>query len=65
MQAVGGGQHRGRRGAETEDRAAAEGETASAAGQQHDAPAALFQVGGAPSLAVCVSNACSGALTKV
>lgn len=47
LQAAGGGRHRGRRGAEAEDRAAAEGQTSSAAGQQHDAPAALLPVGGA------------------
>lgn len=43
-QAAGGGEHGGGRGAEAEDRAAPEGEEESAAGQQHDAPAALFQV---------------------
>lgn len=44
VQAVGGGEPRGSRGAETEDRAAPEGEEKSAAGQQHDTSATLLQV---------------------
>jgi len=44
VQAAGGGEHGRSRGAETEDRAAPEGEEESAGGQQHDAPATLFQV---------------------
>ncbi|XP_013866654.1 oxysterol-binding protein-related protein 3 isoform X2 [Austrofundulus limnaeus] len=41
--AAGGGEHRRSRRAETEARAAPEGQAKSAAGQQHDPPATIFQ----------------------
>lgn len=44
VQTAGGGKHRWGRGAETEDRAAPEGEEESVTGQQHDTPASFFQV---------------------
>lgn len=44
VQAFRGGEHRGSRGAKTEDRATPEGAEESAAGQQHDTPTQIFQV---------------------
>lgn len=54
VQAAGGGQHAVSRGAETEDRTAPERKKKSAPRQQHDAPAALFQVHGSTFILFCL-----------